>query len=124
MMGRFLIDEDMPRSMARALRASGFDAADVRDVGLRGCADADVFRFALAHRMAIVTADLDFADVRTYALGSHEGIIVARFPNELPVGDLVAAVVRAVAGLADDDLRGALVVVEPHRIRMRQPPSP
>jgi uncharacterized protein (DUF433 family) len=40
---RFLTDEDVPRSTARALRDAGFDAVDVRDVGLRGKSDALVF---------------------------------------------------------------------------------
>jgi hypothetical protein len=33
---RFITDEDVPRSPARVLRNAGFDAVDVRDVGLRG----------------------------------------------------------------------------------------
>ena len=33
---RFITDEDVPRSTARVLRDAGFDAIDVRDVGLRG----------------------------------------------------------------------------------------
>jgi len=33
---RFITDEDVPRSTARVLRDAGFDAVDVRDVGLRG----------------------------------------------------------------------------------------
>jgi hypothetical protein len=33
---RFLTDEDVPRSTAKILRESGYDAVDVRDVGLRG----------------------------------------------------------------------------------------
>lgn len=42
----FLIDEDLPRSTARALRAGGRDAVDVRDVGLRGHTDEEVFDYA------------------------------------------------------------------------------
>jgi len=33
---KFVIDEDMPRSTARVLKANNFDALDVRDYGLRG----------------------------------------------------------------------------------------
>jgi hypothetical protein len=40
-MHRFLVDEDMPRSTARVLRGAGYEAEDVRDVGLRGHSDAD-----------------------------------------------------------------------------------
>ncbi|MEW6276135.1 MAG: DUF5615 family PIN-like protein [Bacillota bacterium] len=31
---KFLIDEDLPRSTAKALTAAGYDACDVRDIGL------------------------------------------------------------------------------------------
>lgn len=39
-MAVFLVDEDLPRSLARLLRAESLDAEDVRDVGLRGKTDA------------------------------------------------------------------------------------
>jgi len=43
---RFITDEDVPRSTARVLRDAGFDAVDVRDVGLRGKSDEAVFDYA------------------------------------------------------------------------------
>jgi predicted nuclease of predicted toxin-antitoxin system len=46
---RFLVDENLPRSLAKVLRESGFDAVDVRDLGLRGKPDSEIFRAALAH---------------------------------------------------------------------------
>jgi len=56
---RFITDEDVPRSTARVLRDAGFDALDVRDVGLRGKSDAEIFEYAkvgdnLLHHLAIV----------------------------------------------------------------------
>ncbi|MCI0551980.1 MAG: DUF5615 family PIN-like protein [Anaerolineae bacterium] len=43
---RFITDEDIPRSTARVLCDAGFDAVNVRDVGLRGKSDAEVFEYA------------------------------------------------------------------------------
>ena len=43
---RFLVDEDLPRSLARALRGAGHVAADVRDEGLRGEPDRRIFDVA------------------------------------------------------------------------------
>lgn len=43
---RLLVDEDLPRSLAPALRAAGHEAVDVRDEGLRGQPDAQIFQFA------------------------------------------------------------------------------
>lgn len=38
-MWRFSVDEDIPRSTAPMLRQEGYEAEDVRDVGLRGHSD-------------------------------------------------------------------------------------
>ena len=115
------MDEDLPRSLARLLRTGGLDVEDVRDVGLRGKTDSDVLQYAVANDRALVTADLDFASLLTFPLGSHHGIVVARLPNELPVASVNAAILEAIRALSDADLSGALVMVEPGRIRLRKP---
>jgi len=38
---KFVIDEDMPRSTARALAERGFECLDIRDYGLRGKSDKE-----------------------------------------------------------------------------------
>ena len=50
---RLLVDEDLPRSLAPALRAAGYDAADIRDEGLRGQPDARVFSYAQERGFAV-----------------------------------------------------------------------
>lgn len=78
--------------------------------------------FALAGRedRVLVSADLDFSDVRRFPLGVHPGVVVARLPNEWTADRLVDVLVSALTTLADEDLRGALVIVEPLRIRIRR----
>jgi predicted nuclease of predicted toxin-antitoxin system len=120
-MARFLVDEDLPRSLARLLRTEGLDVEDVRDVGLRGKTDSEVLEYAIAQERTLLTADLGFANLLTIPLGSHQGILVARFPNEVPVTRLNAGVLGAIRTLSDDELRGSLVIVEPSRIRLRRP---
>jgi len=36
---KFLLDADMPRSSVRIIRSLGFDAEDVRDIGMRRAKD-------------------------------------------------------------------------------------
>ncbi len=81
---RLLIDEDLPRSTARMLQAAGFYAEDVRDVGLRGRKDGEVFAYAQANDLIVVSADKGFANVARFPLGSHAGLVVVRVPDELP----------------------------------------
>ena len=120
-MARFLVDEDLPRSLARLLRTEGLDAEDVRDIGLRGKTDSEGVRYGVAQHRVLLTADPGFANLLTVPLGSHHGILVARLPNEVPIMKLNAVILEAIRTLSDDELRGSLVIVEPGRIRLRRP---
>ena len=119
-MARFLIDEDLPRSLAPRLTASGLAAEDVRDRALRGHPDDAVFRHAVAHGFALLSGDLGFANLVRFPLGTHHGIVVARFPNNWPVEALNAALQAALRGLTDDEIAGNLIIIEPGRVRLRR----
>jgi predicted nuclease of predicted toxin-antitoxin system len=118
---RFLIDEDLPRSLARELREAGIDAVDGRDVGLRGRPDREVFAFAVSEGRALLTGDLGFGNVLAFPASSHHGIVVARFPSQMPVRTLNDAILGAIRTLTDDEIEQAVVIVEPGRIRLRSP---
>lgn len=120
-MPAFLVDEDLPRSLTRRLRAAGFAVEDVRDIGLRGQPDDAILAHAVARGLVLVTGDAGFGNLIRFPLGSHPGIVIARFPNEVPAGALSEALVRALQGLSDPDLAGSLAIVEPGRIRLRRP---
>jgi hypothetical protein len=68
-----------------------------------------------------VTADLGFANEIAFPLGSHRGVVIARFPNEVPASRLVEGIVSALDGITEPELRGAILVIEPGRIRLRRP---
>lgn len=123
-MARLLVDEDLPRSTARALRQAGHEAEDVRDVGLQGHSDGDVFARAQAIEATLVTADLGFSNIINFPPGTHAGIIVVRVPDILPSATLNAELLRALNDLPDADRRGSLVIVELGRIRIRRAPAP
>jgi predicted nuclease of predicted toxin-antitoxin system len=121
-MAMFLVDEDLPRSLAPALAAAGFSAEDIRDHSLRGRPDDDVLRYAFAHGFAILSGDVGFGSIVRFPLGTHHGIIVARFPNDMPVRSLNEAIIAGLHGLTDDEIAGSLVVIEPGRVRLRRQP--
>jgi predicted nuclease of predicted toxin-antitoxin system len=116
----FLVDEDLPRSTAVALEGAGYQAVDVRDIGLRGHDDQEVFARAQELRAVLVTADRGFANLLAFPPGGHFGILVLRLPNELSTRELNEILVRAVHELGAEDLHGALVVVQQHRVRLRR----
>jgi predicted nuclease of predicted toxin-antitoxin system len=119
-MAAFLIDEDLPRSLARALRTSGLEAEDVRDVGLRGKTDDEVFEYAVSHSRTLLSADLSFGNLQRFPLGTHSGIVIARFPNEMSTALVTDAILSALKDLSDQEIGGNLVVIEPGRMRLRR----
>jgi predicted nuclease of predicted toxin-antitoxin system len=116
----FLIDEDLPRSLAPLLKQAGHVVEDVRDVGLRGRPDAEVFEAARARGMALLTGDVGFSNLLHFPLGTHSGIIVARLPNELPARRVNQGILEALGALGEEEIRGNLVIIEPGRIRLRR----
>src|SRR4051794_22464447 len=109
----------MPRSTGPTLRTAGYDAVDVRDVGLRGADDARVFAYAQACQAALVTADRDFSSVLTFRPGTHAGVVFVRIPNLVPNDVVNREILRALDELKDEDIAGAVVVVELGRTRVR-----
>jgi predicted nuclease of predicted toxin-antitoxin system len=120
-MGCFLIDEDVPRSTASSLRTKGHHVEDVRDVGLRGRSDPEVFTYAQECKATLVTCDKGFTNLLRFPVGSHFGIIVLRVPDEVPPAKLNQALLSALDQLGEEPLTGCLVVVEISRIRVRRP---
>jgi len=99
--------------LAPALRAAGYDAADIRDEGLRGQSDARIFQFAQERGLAILTGDVEFGNEIVYPPAGHRGIVLTRFPNDLPAAMLVKQIVASLAIIAKENLDAAIVVVEP-----------
>lgn len=117
---KFLIDEDMPRSTKGVLEAAGYEALDVRDCGLRGKNDKEIFDFAQQSYATILTGDIGFGNIYQFPLGTHYGIVVAHFPNELSTSEMNRQITKAFEGLAEADFVGNLIILEPGKIRVRK----
>jgi predicted nuclease of predicted toxin-antitoxin system len=70
---RFLIDANLPRSLVSAIGQLGHEVEFARDVGLASAPDEAVAARARDWGAAIVTRDLDFADVRHYPPEQYAG---------------------------------------------------
>lgn len=118
-MPRFLVDENLPRSLARRLRELGVEAHDVRDLELRGRPDTEVLETALARDLVLLTGDLGFGSLlRT--VPSFPGLILIRLPDEWPTSRVNETIEKALTPLLEKDLAGLLVVIEPDRVRLRR----
>jgi predicted nuclease of predicted toxin-antitoxin system len=109
----FLLDENMPRKVLTSLRREGFNAMRVYDVGLRSQPDVAIFAYARAYQMTMITFDTDYLNQAAFP-PSHAGILVLRsFPRGTSVNELAAAVLEAVAKLAQLDISNRVYRLEP-----------
>lgn len=117
---RFLIDADLPRSVSAALRERGFLADDVRDLDLGTATDNVILHYARTHAYTLVSADKGFTNLVRYPLGSHCGIVVARFSPHTSARMKTRLLVRWLPTLQDEDVAGSLLIVQPKGIRIRR----
>ena len=77
---RLYTDEDMYGTIAKALRARGYDAVSTPESGNLGKTDAEQFQYAASQQRTIVTFNVsDFVRLHQACLqasGEHVGIIV------------------------------------------------
>lgn len=117
---KFLIDEDMPRSTAKILKTRGYEVLDVRDCGLKGKNDEEIFKFAQREGAVILTGDMGFGNLLRFPIGGHFGIVIAHFPNEISTLELNNQITKALDNLTENDIKGNLIILEPGKIRIRR----
>jgi predicted nuclease of predicted toxin-antitoxin system len=93
----FLIDASLPRDTAILLRRLGHEPIDVRDIGLRHAQDADIARYAQLKKLILISADFDFADIRTYPPAEYFGLIVIDRPEDASIAEVLQLLERVLS---------------------------
>jgi predicted nuclease of predicted toxin-antitoxin system len=83
-------------------------------------ADDIIYKYAVAHGYVLVTADKGFTSLLRFPPGSHSGIIVMRFPPHTAAEKKVSVLTRWIAPLAEENVKGNLLIVEPRGVRVRR----
>lgn len=112
------LDENLSERLVPVLRRFGHDVDTVRDEGLTGFADSDVWQAAQSEQRFLITQDLDFSDSRRYAPGTHAGLLLVRLRE--PGGN---ALLEAVSGIASElhAWSGCFVVLTGRKLRIKRP---
>jgi predicted nuclease of predicted toxin-antitoxin system len=115
---KFKIDENMPAEAADVLAAGGHDAMTVPQERMGGQPDPNIAAICQQEVRAIVTLDLDFADIRAYAPADYPGIVVLRLFRQDKIR-ILAAIQRLLPLLGKERLAGKLWIVEDANVRIR-----
>lgn len=115
----FLIDNCVPRKYLSLLKSWGYNAALLSQHIPADSADPDVLKLAQTLDAVLLTVDLDFSNILLYPPQNYVGIMVMRYAVKDEAA-LTATLQTALNSLKRDELRGALVIVEPRRYRVRR----
>ena len=114
------LDENLPASLVSELAVLGQDVDTVRQEGLTGRSDPDVWAAAQVTGRFLITQDLDFSDVRQFRPGTHHGLLLVR----LPEAGRSALTRRLVEAFRHEDVeawKGCFVVLSGHKLRVVRP---
>ena len=115
---KLLVDMNLSPRWTRLLADAGLEAAHWSDLGAGNAPDAEIMAFAKAHDYVVFTHDLDFSAILAATHGEKPSVVQLRSEDVSPEA-VGRAVVAAVRQTADDLARGALLTVEPSRMRLR-----
>lgn len=118
----FLIDNPLAPQVAAGLRAAGHDALHILDYGMHAATDEAVFERAALESRIIISADTDFATLLALRETTAPSVILFRGAFPRRADDQVALVLRALPSVDAALQRGAIIVLERHRLRLRDLP--
>jgi len=116
---RFKIDENLPAESAELLRDAGHDGLTIHDQGMVGNPDAQVASVCQSEQRALLTLDLDFADIRTYPPAEHHGIVVLR-PKNQAKATVLRLLQQLMPLLPREPLAGNLWILQENGLRIRE----
>ncbi len=117
---KFLVDNALSPRFARELVATGYgDALHVRDLGLASAMDGAIFDRAEADDRVVISQDSDFASLLIERSAPNPSVVLFRhLPNRRT--DALLRLFLANLPYVEEDLeKGALVMMEPSRVRVR-----
>ena len=118
---KFLLDQGVPRSAAAPLGLLGFDAVHTGAIGMAKASDPDILERARREGETVVTLDADFHALLALSNAAAPSVIRVRIEG-MRGPDIAAIVARVVAVCESDLVDGAMVTVDPNRVRVRRLP--
>jgi predicted nuclease of predicted toxin-antitoxin system len=118
---RFLLDMNLPRQLGRLLRDQGHDCRHAADHGLHTADDHEIVEVARSTGEVILTHDLDFGRILAFSGKAEPSVIIFRQASTLPE-DLARSLERSEGLWASSVERGAIVILEGRKVRVRKLP--
>lgn len=115
---KFLLDMNLSPDWAEFLAGNGWTAVHWSSVGRADAPDEDLLSWADERGFVLITQDLDFGLLLVRAGSNRPSVIQIRAQGTMP-SDIGPAVLNAIAAAHQHLESGAMVTIEPGRMRVR-----
>jgi predicted nuclease of predicted toxin-antitoxin system len=119
---RFLVDENLSRSLADLLAKAGHDAVHVRDLEAAGASDSAIMVLAVGDDRIIISADTDFGALLAHSRAAKPSVILVRALVDRRPPELAAIIVANLDVLEEHLRSGAIAAFTRSDIRVRSLP--
>ncbi|MDJ0863552.1 MAG: DUF5615 family PIN-like protein [Gammaproteobacteria bacterium] len=118
---KLLGDVGISMSTVRILRQQGHDIVHLREEGLQRLPDSEIMEKARAEGRVVLTFDLDFADLLALGVSTSPSVVIFRLRDETPAS-VNPRLLEVLNERTKELEKGALIVVEDSRYRLRRLP--
>lgn len=116
---RLVLDMNLSPTWAPLLAERGHDVVHWAEVGDPRASDATVMAWARADARAVMTHDLDFTAILAATGARGPSVVQVRTQDVSPQGTLAPTLIAALARHEPTLLKGAILVVDAARARVR-----
>jgi predicted nuclease of predicted toxin-antitoxin system len=119
---KFLVDNALSFRVAELLREAGYDAVHVLDYGMSRSPDQAIFERSHSENRVIISADTDFGTLLATRKTNKPSVILLRLPLLRRADEQTSVILANLPNVIADLESGAVVVIEPTRLRVRRLP--
>ncbi len=116
---RMFANENLFEPIIDFLKSLGHDVLSIRDSGLSGISDDEVYQRACREKLVIVTMDKDFSRMFRFPPQKCGGIVVVKIYKRT-VDETLSIFKRFYESLQEKDILENLVIITPEGIRIRR----
>ncbi len=118
---KFLLDKTFSPKTRDYLISSGYDVIRVDDVLGNQVKDQAIFEYAILNDYIILTGDYDFGEILNLTQSSKPSTVILKISNRRVI-NVNKKLTKILPEIKDHLSKGVIIVIEDHRIRIRELP--
>lgn len=116
---KIFANENLFDPIIEYLRSIGHDVLSIREAGLCGISDDEVYQLACKENRMIITMDKDFSRMFRFPPEACGGIIVVKIYRR-KVDETLNIFKKYYMDVKEEDMKGKLVIITPEGVRIRK----